>query len=82
MSGNAARLYDEDFVRWTEEQAAALRDAAGLAHQPAARLGEPRRGDRQLGPVAEDMSSQQLMVILEHLLNSNTPRQSILESVG
>ncbi len=115
MSGNAAPLYDEDFVRWTEEQAAALRQAAELAtnlsldwenleigsgdalatasengqgdkeeimsgnaralrrgfrpldrgagggaarrrearHEPAARLGEPRRGDRQLGPVAE-----------------------------
>ena len=53
MPGNAAPLYDEDFVRWTEEQAAALRDAAQLGHEPAARLGEPRRGDRQLGPIAE-----------------------------
>jgi Domain of unknown function DUF29 len=30
MSGDPARLYDEDFVRWTEQQVAALRDAAGL----------------------------------------------------
>ena len=30
MSGSAAQLYDEDFVRWTEQQAAALRQAAGL----------------------------------------------------
>jgi len=28
MSGSAAQLYDEDFVRWTEEQSSALRDAA------------------------------------------------------
>src|SRR5271165_1956765 len=28
MTGDAAQLYEEDFVRWTEEQAAALRDAA------------------------------------------------------
>jgi hypothetical protein len=29
MSGSPARLYDEDFVRWTEQQAAAVRDAVG-----------------------------------------------------
>jgi hypothetical protein len=28
MSSSAARLYEEDFVRWTEEQSTALRDAA------------------------------------------------------
>ena len=28
MSNSAARLYEEDFVRWTEEQSSALRDAA------------------------------------------------------
>ena len=28
MSGRAAPLYDEDFVRWTEEQSGALRNAA------------------------------------------------------
>lgn len=31
MSGSAARLYEEDFVRWTEQQAAALRAAARAA---------------------------------------------------
>ena len=30
MSGNAARLYEEDFVRWTEEQSSVLREAARL----------------------------------------------------
>lgn len=30
MSGNAARFYEEDFVRWTEQQSRALRKAAGL----------------------------------------------------
>ena len=28
MSSSAARLYEEDFVRWTEEQSRALREAA------------------------------------------------------
>ena len=28
MSGNAARLYKEDFVRWTEQQSRALRETA------------------------------------------------------
>jgi hypothetical protein len=31
MSGTTAPLYERDFVRWTEEQAAGLRAAAGLA---------------------------------------------------
>ena len=30
MSSSAARLYEEDFVRWTEEQSSALRDAARI----------------------------------------------------
>jgi hypothetical protein len=30
MSGSAARLYEEDFVRWTEQQSTALRKAAGF----------------------------------------------------
>ena len=28
---NAAQLYEKDFVRWTEQQATALRDAASLS---------------------------------------------------
>jgi Domain of unknown function DUF29 len=28
MSGNVAQLYEEDFVRWTEQQSNALREAA------------------------------------------------------
>ena len=27
---SAARLYEEDFVRWTEQQSRALREAAGV----------------------------------------------------
>jgi len=30
MSGSTAQLYEEDFVRWTEQQSSALRDAAGV----------------------------------------------------
>jgi Domain of unknown function DUF29 len=30
MSGSPAQLYEQDFVRWTEQQAAALRQAAEL----------------------------------------------------
>jgi hypothetical protein len=28
MSASVAQLYEEDFVRWTEQQSSALRDAA------------------------------------------------------
>ena len=31
MSGSAARLYEEDFVEWAEQQSRALRDAAELS---------------------------------------------------
>jgi len=30
MSGSAVQLYEEDFVRWTEQQSRALREAAGV----------------------------------------------------
>jgi uncharacterized protein DUF29 len=30
MPGTAAQLYEEDFVRWTEQQSSALREAAGV----------------------------------------------------
>ena len=70
MSGDPAQLYEEDFVRWTEQQAAALRQAAGL------RLGTNLPLDWE--NLAEEIDSlgrslkhelrSRLMVILEHLL--------------
>ena len=30
MFGSAAQLYEEDFVRWTEQQSRALREAVGV----------------------------------------------------
>jgi len=59
MPGNTAPLYDEDFVRWTEEQAAALRDAA--------QLGTNLQID-SLGRSLRHELRSRLMVILEHLL--------------
>jgi hypothetical protein len=55
MSGSAAELYQQDFVRWTEQQSTALRDVARYSFgygetpqgTPASRL-YPRTGARGL----------------------------------
>lgn len=72
MSGSAARLYDEDFVRWTEEQAQALRQAAGLA------INLPLDWENDLG--------SRLAVILEHLIKLKTspasdPRSGWMDTI-
>ncbi len=68
MSGNAARLYDEDFVRWTEEQSAALRDAAGLATNLPLDWENLAEEIDSLGRSLKHELRSRLMVILEHLL--------------
>ena len=68
MSGNAARLYDEDFVRWTEEQSAALRAAAGLATNLPLDWENLAEEIDSLGRSLKHELRSRLMVILEHLL--------------
>ncbi len=68
MSGNAVRLYDEDFVRWTKEQAAALRDAAGLGTNLALDWENLAEEIDSLGRSLRHELRSRLMVILEHLL--------------
>ncbi len=74
MSGDPARLYEEDFVRWTEQQAAALRDAAGLATNLPLdweNLAEEIDG---LGRSQRNELGSRLTVILEHLIKlENSP---------
>jgi hypothetical protein len=68
MSGKVARLYEQDFVRWTEEQAAALRAAAGIATNLPLdweNLAEEIDG---LGRSLKHELRSRLIVVLEHLL--------------
>jgi hypothetical protein len=68
MSGCAAQLYKEDFVRWTEQQSSALREAAGVGtnlpldwENLAEEIDSLSRSQRR------ELRSR-LAVILEHLL--------------
>jgi hypothetical protein len=87
MSGNPARLYEEDFVRWTEQQAAALREAAGTTtnlpldwENLAEEIGSLGRSQsRELG--------SRIAVIIEHLIKLETspatdPRPGWIDTIG
>ena len=74
MSGNAARLYDEDFVRWTEEQAAALREAAGLATNLPLDWENLAEEIDSLGRSQSRELRSRIAVVVEHLIKlENSP---------
>lgn len=74
MSGNTAQLYDDDFVRWTEEQAAALREAAGLGTNLALDWENLAEEIDSLGRSQRNELGSRLAVILEHLIKlENSP---------
>jgi predicted YcjX-like family ATPase len=87
MSGIAAALYDRDFVRWSEEQAAALRAGAGLGTDLPLdweNLAEEIDG---LGRSLKHELRSRLMTIIEHLLklqNSSAvdPRGGWIETIS
>ena len=86
MSGNAARLYDEDFVRWTEAQAAALREAAGLATNSPLDWENLAEEIDSLGRSLRHELRSRLMVIVEHLLKLEhspaiDPRRGWMETI-
>ncbi len=89
MSGDPAQLYEEDFVRWTEQQAAALRRAAGL------KLGTNLPLDWE--NLAEEIDSlgrsnrrelrSRIAVIIEHLIKlecspARDPRADWIATIG
>src|SRR5271165_3078695 len=87
MAGSAAQLYDEDFVRWTEQQAAALRRAAEL------RINLPLDWEKlaeaidSLGQSVKYQLRSRLIVTLEHLLKPEhspavDPRRGWIETIA
>jgi Domain of unknown function DUF29 len=87
MSGDPARLYDEDFVRWTEQQAAALRDAAGLTTNLPLDWENLAEEIDSLGRSTRRELRSRLMVIVEHLLKlehspARDPRRGWIETIG
>jgi len=87
MSGNAARLYDEDFVRWTEQQAAALREAAGTATNLPLDWENLAEEIDSLGRSQKRELRSRLDVILEHLIKLENspaiePRAGWISTIG
>ena len=72
MSGNPAQLYEKDFVRWTEEQSAALRDAAGLATNLALDWENLAEEIDSLGRSQSRELASRVAVVIEHLIKLET----------
>ncbi|HEY3908636.1 MAG TPA: DUF29 domain-containing protein [Stellaceae bacterium] len=87
MSSNPARLYEEDFVRWTQDQAAALRNAAGLATNLALDWENLAEEIDSLGRSLRHELRRRVTVIIEHLLKlecspATDPRRGWMETIG
>jgi hypothetical protein len=68
MSGDSAGLYDRDFVRWAEEQAAALRAAAGLGTDLPLDWENLAEEIDSLGRSQRRELRSRIAVVIEHLL--------------
>ncbi len=87
MSGKPAPLYEEDFVRWTEQQATALRDAATLSTNLPLDWENLAEEIDSLGRSLRHELRSRLMVILEHLLKleyspATDPRHGWIETIS
>ncbi len=87
MSGNATRLYEDDFVRWTEEQAAALRDAARLGTNLPLDWENLAEEIDSLGRSLRHELRSRIAMIVEHLLKLECspaidPRRDWMETIG
>jgi hypothetical protein len=87
MSDSPARLYDEDFVRWSEEQAAALRAAAHSGANLPLDWENLAEEIESLGISQRHELRSRIATIIEHLLKLEhspaiRPRQGWIATVG
>jgi len=87
MSGNPVQLYEEDFVRWTEQQAAALRETAGLGTNLPLDWENLAEEIDSLGRSLRHELRSRIAVIVEHLLKlecspATDPRRGWMETIG
>src|SRR5215471_19323643 len=68
MSGSAAQLYEQDFVRWAEEQSRALRDAAKVGANLPLDWENLAEEIESLGASQRRELLSRLAVIVEHLM--------------
>src|SRR6267143_2077406 len=86
MSASAARLYEQDFVRWTEEQSSALRDAARIGTNLPLDWENLAEEVESLGRSQRHELRSRIAVILEHLLKierspAADPRRGWMETI-
>lgn len=87
MSGTTVTLYERDFVRWTEEQAAALRAAAALATNLPLDWENLAEEIDSFGRSLKHELRSRLMTIIEHLLklqhsSAIDPRSGWIETIS
>ena len=87
MSGSAAQLYTEDFVRWTEQQAGALREAAGAGTNLALDWENLAEEIESLGRSQRHELRSRIAAIIEHLLKLEhspalDPRRGWMDTVA
>lgn len=86
MSSSTAQLYQEDFVRWTEQQSRALRDAAGVGTNLPLDWENLAEEIESLGASQRRELRSRLNVILEHFLKlehsrAADPRRGWMETI-
>ncbi len=87
MPVNAAQLYEKDFVRWTEQQAAALRDAASLRTNLPLDWENLAEEIDSLGRSQKRELRSRIAVIIAHLIKLECspavdPRARWMETIG
>jgi hypothetical protein len=83
----AAQLYEEDFVRWTEQQSRALRDAAGVGTNLPLDWENLAEEIESLGRSQRHELRSRIAVIIEHLLKLEhspaiDPRRGWMETIS
>lgn len=86
MSGSPAQLYEEDFVRWTEQQAAALRQAAAAGTNLPLDWENLAEEIDSLGRSLRRELRSRIRVIIEHLIKleaspATDPRRGWIETI-
>jgi len=87
MSGSDTGLYEEDFVRWTEQQSTALRDAARAGTNLPLDWENLAEEVESLGRSQRHELRSRLAVIIEHLMKLEhspaiDPRTGWMETIG
>jgi hypothetical protein len=86
MSDSSTQLYEEDFVRWTEEQAAALREAAKLGTNLPLDWENLAEEVDSLGRSQRHELRSRIAVIIEHLIKlrqspATDPRSGWMDTI-